>query len=299
MEVWFHTAFVDASPGGVFRVDVDRGVMEWVARVQERNGGGFPINSPTAEAAGFSYQRDFDWVTVHRDGTTSTAARSVLGNILAIDSAGLWLEPFSSDSNASLRRIDRRDPSGAVTSFNLPGESYVPIAAGNGQFVVRTPDQRQFIFDTATGAITPLKGSVYAARSNGAYVALECSDTLVCASVYRGTDGVARPLALVSEGEVALSPDGEWVIRSEPTYQSQTSVLIASNPVTGERVDIGLVSTPGGGSLGAWSADGRWLVAPTVAGLAFWRPGLTSSFVLPIGTGRLLVDALAVGRAPA
>jgi hypothetical protein len=295
MEVWFHASFVDATPGGVFRVDVDRGIVEHVAGVQETND--FVFGLSTVEAGGFSYQRNTDWVTVHRDGTTSTAARSLLGGIVDVDSSGVWLQPFQPDGKTPSNRLDLRRPDGSITAFRLPGESFAPQPAGNGRFVVRTPDDRQFLFDTASGSVTPMIGAVRVASASGAYVSVECSDRLVCDSVYEGTDGVARPLPLNPQGSIALSPDGAWIVRSEPTYSTVSSILSVLNPVTGELVDLGLVPADAFGSLGAWSAEGRWLVAPTVAGLAFWRPGLTSALVLPISNGRLLVDTLAIGRA--
>jgi hypothetical protein len=295
IELWFHASFVDASPGGVFRVDVDRGIVEHVAGVQESND--FVFGLSTVEAGGFSYQRNTDWVTVHRDGTTSTAARSLLGGIVDVDSSGVWLQPFQPDGQTPSNRLDLRRPDGSVTAFRLPGESFAPQPAGNGRFVVRTPDDRHFLFDTASGSVTPMKGAVRVASASGAYVSVECSDRLDCGSVYEGADGVARPLPLNPQGSIALSPDGAWILRSEPTYSTVSSILSVLNPVTGELVDLGLVPADAFGSLGAWSAEGRWLVAPTIAGLAFWRPGLTSALVLPISNGRLLVDTLAVGRA--
>jgi hypothetical protein len=308
LELWIQPTFNGSTSltTGIYRIDLDAATMTRVAN-QQTNYQGPPVTA-TVDGEGLHVFAG-DSNVIRRDGTVN-ARSSIDGNVLAIEPDGIWVVPYG-DGMSAPNSIERRRFDGSlVTTISLPKSVYPGLAAGAGRFVLQASDGRQFLFDVETKQLEPLVGSVVAARG-GAFVANRCTDDLVCATTYVAADGteVALDFAFFgwfSNGTASLSPDGRWLVSTPASGNSGSSpvILTVSNPIRGERVDLGVVRMMGYGSaIGAWSPDGRWFFTVTEQGLVAWRPGLAAPIVVPVADGAssadmIAVDMIAVGVVP-
>jgi hypothetical protein len=317
LELWFQARFEAvggaASPSGVYRVDLDKGTAERVAPTPYGSSG--PVYAATVDRNGYHLLSDSS-IVVRRDGTQARAT-SLNGSVLYADANGLWVQNYEVVASAGpftpfTPRFERRRLDGTVAStLELPSGSGVRSGAGPHTLVLGAADGRSFLFDTDTREVRPIAGSVLAANG-GAMLVVRCADSLVCSAIYVAVDGsehaVDYPIAGLEYGygAVALSPDGTWMVRTVFATRAITEdavvQVVASNPVTGERVDIGTMlfresqGYNGPTSSSAWTPDGRWLLLGTETGIHAWRPGLEFPILISVGDGVMHASALAVGR---
>jgi hypothetical protein len=316
LELWFQARFEAvggaASSSGVYRVDLDNGTAEHVAPSVHSGDG--PVNFATVDVGGYHLLGDGSTV-IHRDGTTARTFTRFNSNVLISDADGLWIQNYDAVTGP---RIERRRLDGTIEStLEVPSGSQVVTGAGRNTLVLGTADGRSFLFDTETRQFRPIVGSVVAANG-GALVAVRCTDSLECSVIYVAADGSEHrldvPVALIGGyDQTSLSPDGSWIVRtafatddgSQPISESTLGRITVSNPVSGERIDLGAISLAqaqqygGIGFAGVWSPDGRWFFVPTPTGIHAWRPGLATPILVLVGDGVLHADTLAVGKSPA
>jgi WD40-like Beta Propeller Repeat len=319
LELWFQARFEAvggaASPSGVYRVDLDKGIAEHVAPTTYNNG---PVFAATVDGDGYHVIGESS-MTVRRDGTQARGRGMNVG-VLSTDPEGFWVQNYDyvTEGPVNAPRIERRRLDGTVaTTTQVPAGAYVRSGAGPHTLVLATADGRSFLFDTDAGTTLPVSGSVIAANG-GAMVVVRCSDALICSAVYIAADGSEHPvdvsLSAVDSGigSVTLSPDGAWILRTAfPTFEQVNRIggddvgnIVVSNPLTGESVDLGTVSFDqtqqyGNARSTGWTPDGRWLLFATQTGIHAWRPGLERPILISVGNGVMHAEALAIGKSPA
>jgi hypothetical protein len=316
LELWFRARFEAvggaASPSGVYRVDLDKGTAARVSATPYTSNG--PVYAATVDGEGYHLLSDSSTV-VRRDGTQGRGT-GLNGNLLYADATGVWVQNYEvAVSNGSFTpSVERRRLDGTVAStLEVPSGSGVRSGAVPHTLVLGTADGRSFLFDTDTREVRPIVGSVLAANG-GAMLVVRCGDSLVCAVIYVAADGsehaVDYPTVGVESGygAVALSPDGMWMVRTifptGPLSDDAVGQVVASNPVTGDRAEIGTVllrdsqQYSGSSSSSAWTPDGRWLLLGTATGVHAWRPGLDRPILISVGNGVMHSNDLAVGKSP-
>jgi hypothetical protein len=319
LELWYQVLFSGplSSPSGIYRIDLDNAVQERLTSTMYFNG-----QSVVGAADGNGlhlYGSGDEAFHVDRTGAVRHGPH-LNGDVVSSDREGYWLQTDaeSSSNGLALTLEHHRFDGSLIASVPAPPNAYIQSGGGEAMFLLRGADARSYLFDAVANEVSPLPGSVSAA-AGGSVVTVRCSEKLDCPTVFIGKDGVESLVSDVVAGagyfgpfgpfgrSQQISPDGAWVIRPAfpdflTDYNGTDPVLLfALNPRSGERIGLGHVSFDAfANQQGAatWSPDRRWAFVATIEGIAAWRPGLVVPIVIPIGEGRAVVSALAVGSAP-